>query len=291
MAEQTIWTIAIVGVIAALVIGFLLGRVNRSGGRQRVAELEAEIHRHEAEISEYKREVDAHFDKTASLFVSMAGSYKNLFEHLSGGYERLSPGATRDLFKERVTSLLIDGPRPEDHRASAEEVSPPPATAAAPTDAEEQAASARAAASAAAAAAVMREGQGADAPAQADEVDVEEARARVSAAPAPATGTSANLHAHDEAAAMALYKYDEEIVHECAPETDEVPPTAAATPSPEEKVDRPVMGDAEGRGTEPVTTDHSEPANEAEPVKEAGLTNEPEPSDQVKDANASTSSR
>ena len=46
--------------------------------QKRVDELEAEVARQKDEISGYKREVESHFDKTASLVASMAGSYGGL---------------------------------------------------------------------------------------------------------------------------------------------------------------------------------------------------------------------
>jgi len=39
--------------------------------------------------------------------VSMAGSYKDLFEHLSSGYEKLSDKSARDVFRERVDTMLM----------------------------------------------------------------------------------------------------------------------------------------------------------------------------------------
>jgi len=111
MSGQALWAFVIVLVLAAAGLGFFFGRVGAGGMRQRLREAEDALARKDAEIAEYKREVDAHFDKTATLFVSMAGSYKALFEHLSSGYERLSAGSSRDLFRERVATLLIDAPR------------------------------------------------------------------------------------------------------------------------------------------------------------------------------------
>jgi len=63
------------------------------------------------EIEGYRKEVETHFDKTATLFVSMAGSYKELFEHLSSGYEKLSSGSARTLFQQRVDALLVGSAR------------------------------------------------------------------------------------------------------------------------------------------------------------------------------------
>ncbi|MGL1832363.1 ZapG family protein [Rhodocyclaceae bacterium SMB388] len=110
MTEQMGWILAIAAVIVAAVISFFVGR--RSGSsKERIEELETEVTRQKEEISTYKQEVESHFDKTATLFVSMAGSYKDLFEHLSSGYEKLSEGSARELFKERVAALLLDGPK------------------------------------------------------------------------------------------------------------------------------------------------------------------------------------
>ena len=105
MSEENI-IIAIAGAVVAIIIGFLIGRVT-SEPKKNVAALEAEITRQKDEIASYKREVEGHFDKTASLFVSMAGSYKDLFEHLSADYEKLSDGSARELFRERVDALLL----------------------------------------------------------------------------------------------------------------------------------------------------------------------------------------
>ncbi len=113
MTGQAMWAFVIVAVVAAALIGFLFGRTNGNGAKQKLKELEADLQGKDRELAVYKREVDAHFDQTASLFVSMAGSYKALFEHLSEGYAKLSDGSDRDLFRERVATLLIDGPKNE----------------------------------------------------------------------------------------------------------------------------------------------------------------------------------
>lgn len=79
MTEQTAWLVGIFAVVLAGLVGFFAGR-RFSGARERIEALEAEVTRQKDEISGYKREVEKHFDKTATLFVSMAGSYKELFE-------------------------------------------------------------------------------------------------------------------------------------------------------------------------------------------------------------------
>lgn len=112
MSGQALWAFVIFMVLAAAALGFFFGRVSTKGMQQKLQEVEDELGRKDAEISAYKSRVESHFDKTATLFVSMAGSYKALFEHLSSGYEQLSDGrSSRDLFRERVATLLLDEPQ------------------------------------------------------------------------------------------------------------------------------------------------------------------------------------
>ncbi|MCB1957260.1 MAG: DUF1043 family protein [Rhodocyclaceae bacterium] len=108
MTQQLWWMVGIVSVILAGAVGFLLGRRGQ-GDRLRLTELEEEVERQKAEIAGYKRDVQSHFDQTASLFTSMAGNYRELFEHLSSGYEKLSGGSARDLFRQRVDAVLLEG--------------------------------------------------------------------------------------------------------------------------------------------------------------------------------------
>lgn len=149
MTEQAWWVVALVAVIITGVIGFFIGRQTASS-KERIDELEEALNREKAALSDYRDKVDAHFDKTAGLFVSMAGSYKDLFEHLSSGYENLAPGASRELFKDRVSTLLLESraPDPTPAQSVADETvgavsDPVPAEAAAPaTEAEAPAVSA-----------------------------------------------------------------------------------------------------------------------------------------------------
>ena len=79
------WAVVIVAVVLAALIGFLAGRSGGKSAKKKLDELETELARKGGELEEYKRRVDSHFDRSAELFVSMAGSYKSLFEHLSSG--------------------------------------------------------------------------------------------------------------------------------------------------------------------------------------------------------------
>lgn len=110
MTAQTAWLVAIFAVVITGVVGFFVGR-QFGAGKARIEELESEVARQKGEIEAYRQEVATHFDKTATLFVSMAGSYKELFEHLSSGYEKLSSGSARELFQQRVDALLVGNDR------------------------------------------------------------------------------------------------------------------------------------------------------------------------------------
>ena len=110
MTPQTAWLIAISAVVIVGVVAFFIGR-STAGTRGRIDELEAELSSKKAEVEGYRKEVEQHLDKTATLFVSMAGSYKDMFEHVSSGYEKLSTGSARELFQQRVDALLIGAGR------------------------------------------------------------------------------------------------------------------------------------------------------------------------------------
>nr|MBL8457233.1 DUF1043 family protein [Zoogloeaceae bacterium] len=112
MTVLELWVVVVMVAVIAGVIGFFAGR-QTAGSKERVDELEAALGREKAALADYRDKVDAHFDKTAGLFVSMAGSYKDLFEHLSAGYEHLAPDASRALFKDKVSALLLESRAPE----------------------------------------------------------------------------------------------------------------------------------------------------------------------------------
>lgn len=105
MIDEAMWPAIIVAALVSLFLGFLIGRF-AGGARKKADELAAELEAKKDEVARYRKEVDEHFDKTATLFVSMAGSYKDLFEHLSSGYEKLSDQSARDVFRERVDAML-----------------------------------------------------------------------------------------------------------------------------------------------------------------------------------------
>jgi len=129
MGMEWIWVIAIAAaaLAAGAAGGFFIGR-SRSQAVERVRALESEVARQQAELAGYRQDVEAHFDKTASLFVDMAGSYKAVFEHLATDYERLSDGTARERLKARIGALLLDDASARELLDKAEPAEPAPDT-------------------------------------------------------------------------------------------------------------------------------------------------------------------
>lgn len=146
MNVEPVWIIAVVAAVAAAVAGFLIGRARpdprmRQESDARIRALEAELQARQAtleqqraELAAYRDSVETHFDRTATLFVEMAGSYRNLFQHLSSDYEKLSDGRARERFQARISSLLLEEDRNRDAAPGADPVADTaPAAAEAPT--------------------------------------------------------------------------------------------------------------------------------------------------------------
>lgn len=113
MTTTTIWTIFVLGLIFAALIGFALGRRQSPGGSAQLKEMEdlheQELAQKQLELEAYQQKVHDHYNKTANLFKDMAGSYRELFDHLSVGYEQLGDHSDQRVLPERAGALL-DGP-------------------------------------------------------------------------------------------------------------------------------------------------------------------------------------
>lgn len=118
MSAAVVWSITILGIIFAGAIGFIIGRKQAPGGELEIKKLidehELQMSQKQAELETYQQLVHEHYDKTAGLFKDMAGSYKDLFDHLSTGYEQLGDYSDKRILPERAGALL-DGPDTEPH--------------------------------------------------------------------------------------------------------------------------------------------------------------------------------
>ncbi|AFJ02282.1 protein of unknown function DUF1043 [Methylophaga frappieri] len=106
-------TAVVIALILVGIISFFAGRRMNIDTRDLVRQLneehEQQLSKKQAELDAYRDKVHAHFDKTAGLFVNMAGSYKDLFDHLSAGYDQLGELGIDKKLPDRAGALL-DGP-------------------------------------------------------------------------------------------------------------------------------------------------------------------------------------
>lgn len=106
MLSTETWIILVFSIIIAGLIGFALGRRQTSSGAQHVKEMEQQLAQKELELEAYQQKVHEHYNKTANLFKDMAGSYKELFDHLSVGYEQLGDPSEQRVLPKRAGALL-----------------------------------------------------------------------------------------------------------------------------------------------------------------------------------------
>ena len=106
MLSPETWIILVIAMVVAGLIGFALGRRQTSSGVQQVKEMEQQLSQKELELDAYQQKVHEHYNKTANLFKDMAGSYKELFDHLSVGYEQLGDPSEQRVLPKRAGALL-----------------------------------------------------------------------------------------------------------------------------------------------------------------------------------------
>ncbi|OOG28628.1 hypothetical protein B1C78_01345 [Thioalkalivibrio denitrificans] len=105
MSPTAAWILIIIAVAAAGIIGFFTGR-NTAPGKRQVDALQKELEDNRQAMSEYKESVNHHFEKTATLFTGMAGSYRALYDHLRESYGELTDSPAHRLLPERPGALL-----------------------------------------------------------------------------------------------------------------------------------------------------------------------------------------
>ncbi len=84
--EQTLatWLLPIVGVIAGIVIGYLIARNSAPNSTQR------QVDELQERLATYQSEVVTHFNTTASLLRKLTNSYQDMQNHLSEGADKLA---------------------------------------------------------------------------------------------------------------------------------------------------------------------------------------------------------
>ena len=118
MTSIELWAIGIVAVVIAGIVGFLVGRRQPVGSPEQLKQLtqahERQLSQGQAELDAYQEEVHAYHEKTANLFVSIAAPYKEMFDHLTEGYDKLGNFTEHKVLPDRAGALL-DGPDANKH--------------------------------------------------------------------------------------------------------------------------------------------------------------------------------
>ncbi|WP_435275889.1 YhcB family protein [Psychrobium sp. nBUS_13] len=104
-------TINILLIVLAAVIGFIIGRVTSDKSTDNNAE-KAKTQQLEAELNQYKQDVEQHFASSAELLGNMAKEYRNVYQHMTQAQQSLLPDSEVSIkipFKEtKETNLVQD---------------------------------------------------------------------------------------------------------------------------------------------------------------------------------------
>lgn len=104
-------TMSILLIVLAAVIGFIIGKVTSNKSTDNSAE-KAKTQQLEAELNQYKQDVEQHFASSAELLGNMAKEYRNVYQHMAQAQQSLLPDSDVSIkipFKEtKETNLVQD---------------------------------------------------------------------------------------------------------------------------------------------------------------------------------------
>ena len=110
----------IIVVLVCLAGGIWLGRYT-APGVEKARSMEQERDEAHAELQRYREDVRTHFEKTAHLFNEVTSGYRNLYEHLAEGSERLGTGPSAGMLESKPEDRTLQGPEQAPAQASAQE--------------------------------------------------------------------------------------------------------------------------------------------------------------------------
>lgn len=99
----------IIVVLICLAGGIWLGRYT-APGVEKARTLEQERDEAQAELQRYREDVRNHFEKTAHLFNQVTTGYRQLYEHLAEGSERLGTGENARMLENRPEDRTLQTP-------------------------------------------------------------------------------------------------------------------------------------------------------------------------------------
>lgn len=113
MEDNSVWIIGIVTLAVGALIGYLLGRSGENSNKQQ--QLIDQLNESQRELTEYKDQVNNHFEQTADLVNNLTESYKAVHQHLAKGSEALclTEHTPVELDKPPLQSRIQDNPETE----------------------------------------------------------------------------------------------------------------------------------------------------------------------------------
>lgn len=84
------WTISIVTFIIGAIIGYFISRIQASGDNSADAQ-QAKNQQLQAELEQYKQDVEQHFSSSADLLNQLATDYSKIYQHMSQSQQALLP--------------------------------------------------------------------------------------------------------------------------------------------------------------------------------------------------------
>lgn len=104
-------TINIILIVIAAIIGFIIGKITSNKSSDSSAE-KAKTAQLEAELNQYKQDVEQHFSQSAKLLGNMAQEYRNVYQHMAQAQQSLLPESDVNIkipFKDtKETNLVQD---------------------------------------------------------------------------------------------------------------------------------------------------------------------------------------
>lgn len=102
-------TISLLLIVIAAVVGFVIGKITSTSTVGSNAE-KAKTQQLEAELNQYKQDVEQHFATSAELLGSMAQEYSNVYKHMAQAQQNLLPDSDVTIkipFKEPKEPSLV----------------------------------------------------------------------------------------------------------------------------------------------------------------------------------------
>lgn len=93
--ELWMWIIVVALAVGAFVYGMYMGRsgtTESESSKAKTRALEGELSTMKDEFSQYREDVNSHFQTTAELIQQMTDSYKAVYRHLASGSQQLCSG-------------------------------------------------------------------------------------------------------------------------------------------------------------------------------------------------------